>query len=216
MSGLELTCDDLRRILVAMARDVRNHVDELRDLDAALGDGDLGVTMGLASDAIIQAESVGSEDDVGLMLAELGMSINRKSPSTFGTLLASAFIGAGTAVRGRQTVGPQDLVSMGSGAIEGIKRRGKAEVGEKTMLDSLVPAVEAFQQRLGERMDLGGVFREAVTASGEGVEATKAMIAERGRGRWRRDESVGVQDAGATAVHYLIDSFARHAVEHLA
>jgi phosphoenolpyruvate---glycerone phosphotransferase subunit DhaL len=215
MSALELTCADLRVLLEGMALDMRDHLEELRELDAVLGDGDLGITMGLASAVIGDTQRNEPEEDVGQLLSSLGMSINRVSPSTFGTLLASAFISAGTSVRGKRALGPDDLVAMGRGAIEGIKKRGRAEIGDKTMLDSLVPAVEAFRKELEGHAELAHAFQAAVAASERGMVATETMAAKVGRGSWRREESVGTRDAGAAALHYLIQSFARRAASCL-
>jgi phosphoenolpyruvate---glycerone phosphotransferase subunit DhaL len=205
-----LTAADLRAILGSVALDMHGHLEELRELDATLGDGDLGITMQLASGAIAEVAG-GQGEDVGTMLATLGMGINKVSPSTFGTLLASAFMGAGASVRGKSGVGLDDLMAMGSGAVEGIKKRGKAEVGDKTMLDALVPAVEAFRGEIEAGAGAAQAFDAAATASEKGMEATTGMIAKFGRASWRREDSVGVRDAGATAMHYLIQSFARSA-----
>lgn len=212
MTGFTLTCADLRSILGAVALDMKGHLEELRELDAALGDGDLGITMELAGGVIGDAVDDGVDDDVGLLLATRGMSINRVSPSTFGTLLASAFLGAGKAVLGKASVGPDDLVSMGYGAIDGIQKRGKATVGDKTMLDSLVPAVEAFGKAIEGHMTVAQALHAAVIAAEEGMQATVNMKAKYGRASWRQEGSVGVRDAGATAVYYLIQSFAERAV----
>jgi dihydroxyacetone kinase-like protein len=213
MNDLGLTSDDLHAILQAVASDMEARVEELRELDAALGDGDLGITVQLASGAMADTpKSV--QEDVGLMLAGLGISINKVSPSTFGTLLASAFLGAGAAARGKSKVALDDLVAMGYGAVEGIKKRGKAEVGNKTMLDALVPAVEAFKKEVEVSGSAAQAFAVAVSASERGMQATAEMTAKYGRASWRREESVGLRDAGATAMHYLIQSFARHASGH--
>jgi phosphoenolpyruvate---glycerone phosphotransferase subunit DhaL len=217
-----LTVADLRAILGTVALDLQEHLEELRELDAVLGDGDLGITMQLASGAIadaaggvegakIGAAAGGHVEDVGMTLATLGMSINKVSPSTFGTLLASAFMGAGASVRGKSRVGLEDLMAMGAGAVEGIKKRGKADVGDKTMLDALVPAVEAFRSEIDTGAGAARAFDAAATAGEKGMEATTGMIAKFGRASWRREDSVGVCDAGATAMCYLIRSFARGA-----
>jgi dihydroxyacetone kinase-like protein len=221
-----LTAADLRSILGAVALDMQGHLEELRQLDAALGDGDLGITVQLASGAMAAAAeadvaeggaALGRQtEDVGMMLATLGMSINKVSPSTFGTLLAAAFLGAGSVVRGKNSVGVKDLAAMGSGAVEGIKKRGKADVGDKTMLDALVPAVEVFKHALDSGGDAAQAFEVAVKAGEKGMQATADMIAKFGRASWRREDSVGVRDAGATALYYLIQSFARHAARHFA
>ena len=128
----------------------RRHSDELRQLDAVIGDGDLGVTVELSGMATADYLANPGEEDIGKLLMKCGMQINKSTPSTFGTLLASAFMEAGKAVLGCKEIQLRDLLLVGQRAIDGIKKRGKAEVGDKTMLDALVPAVEVFRQALAK------------------------------------------------------------------
>ena len=154
MTGIKLNRADLISVLIKVAGDMKEHVDQLRDLDAVMGDGDLGVTIGMGSDAMIAYLAAPDETDIGKMLVKCGMNVNKVNPSTFGTLQASAFMGAGKAVLNKTEITVVDLIAMGNGAIDGIKKRGKAEVGDKTMLDSLVPAVETFQRSFAEKEDI--------------------------------------------------------------
>lgn len=213
MTDYTLTSSGISAILKAVAADMREHVEELRELDAVVGDGDMGITIELSSNAISAYFKDMEEGDVGKLLAECGMNINRASPSTFGTLLAAAFLGAGQAVRGKEVVETSDLVLMGNGAVDGIKRRGKAEVGDKTMLDSLVPAVEAFHEKLGGKGDVAQALEAAIKAAKTGMEATVNMKAKHGRASRHQQGEAKVRDAGATAMYYLIESFARHLVD---
>lgn len=211
MNGPELTCADVCKVIEAMAVDIQGHIEELRELDAVLGDGDLGITVELAATVMGDSQRIDAAGDMGRLLESLGRGINKASPSTFGTLLASAFISAGGTVVGRQSLGPEDLMLLGSGAIEGIKKRGKAETGDKTMLDSLVPAVEAFREGITDSGGVVDALKTAAAASEQGMLATEKMIAKHGRGSWHREDSVGVRDAGAVALNYFIQSFAKHA-----
>ncbi len=210
MRGIQLNRADLISILVKVAGDMKGHVDELRDLDAVMGDGDLGVTVGMGSDALISYLAAPDETDLGKMLVKCGMNVNKVNPSTFGTLQASAFMGAGKAVLGKTEIMVEDLIAMEKGAIDGIKKRGKAEVGDKTMLDSLVPAVETFQRSFTEKGDVVAALKAAVSAAEAGMLATDHMKAKFGRGSWRPDGTVGKRDGGAAAFYYMIESFARH------
>lgn len=210
MSDITLNVEDIVSILKKMAGDMKEHIDELRELDAIIGDGDLGVTMELGANAIIAFEPTAGETDVGKMLARCGMNINRANPSTFGTLLTSAFMGAGKEVQNKSEVGYEELMLMGRGAVAGIKNRGKAEVGDKTMLDSLVPAVEAFEDSVGKSQGIVESLKAAVSQAETGMQATAGMKAKLGRGSYRQDGTVGVRDGGAVAMYYLIESFARH------
>jgi phosphoenolpyruvate---glycerone phosphotransferase subunit DhaL len=193
----------------------RCHSDELRQLDAIIGDGDLGVTVELGSMAMADYLANPGEEDIGKLLMKCGMQINKSTPSTFGTLLASAFMEAGKAVLGCKEIQLKDLLLMGQRAIDGIKKRGKAEVGDKTMIDALVPAVEAFQQALAKGTEQKAAIEAAIKAARAGMEATIKMWAKHSRASYRKDGGVGVQDAGATAMYYLIESFGRSLVAHL-
>jgi dihydroxyacetone kinase-like protein len=189
--------------------------DELRRLDSITGDGDLGVTVELASKAMTDYLNNPGEEDIGKLIMKCGLQINKSSPSTFGTLLASAFMEAGKTVLGRKDIEFQDLVLVGQGAIDGVKKRGKAEVGDKTMLDSLVPAVEAYKQAVTNNIDYKVAIEKATEAAKKGMEATKNMKAKYSRASYRPDGGIGVQDAGATATYYLIESFARSLITRI-
>ena len=139
-------------ILKETASGWSRHSDELRRLDSIAGDGDLGVTVELGSKAMTDYLANPGEEDIGKLLMKCGMQINKASPSTFGTLLASAFMEAGKAVLGYKEIEFKDLLLLGNGAVNGVKKRGKAEVGDKTMLDALVPAVEASGKGLPKEM----------------------------------------------------------------
>jgi dihydroxyacetone kinase-like protein len=210
-----LTTTNTVPILKDVASDFESHSEELRELDAVIGDGDLGVTVELGSKGLREYLSSPDEGNVGQLLAKCGLQFNKASPSTFGTLLASAFMGAGKAVMGREKIDIEDLVLIADGAVDGIKKRGKAEVGDKTMLDCLVPAVEAFKKELVSGAEPETALKAAVTAAEEGMKATIPMMSKHGRASWHREKTIGVQDAGATAMYYLIESFARHLISRI-
>jgi dihydroxyacetone kinase len=182
--------------------------DELRRLDSIAGDGDLGVTVELASKAMTDYLTNPGEEDIGKLLMKSGMQINKASPSTFGTLLASAFMEAGKVVLGRKEITVDDLVILGKGAVEGVQKRGKAEVGDKTMLDALVPAIKAFEQALAKGTDARSALELTIKAAKTGAEATVNMKAKYSRASYRQDGAIGLQDAGATATYFLIEAFA--------
>ena len=210
-----LTTTNTVSILKDAASDFESHSEELRQLDAVIGDGDLGVTVKLGSKGLREYLSSPEENNVGQLLVKCGLQFNKASPSTFGTLLASAFMSAGKAVMGKEKIEIEDLVLIADGAVDGIKKRGKAEVGDKTMLDCLVPAVEAFKKELASGAEPETALKAAVTAAEEGMKATIPMMSKHGRASWHREKTIGVQDAGATAMYYLIESFARHLISRI-
>jgi phosphoenolpyruvate---glycerone phosphotransferase subunit DhaL len=210
-----LSAANIITVLKKTADAWRRHSDELRQLDAVIGDGDLGVTVELGSMTMADYLANPGEEDIGKLLMKCGMQINKSTPSTFGTLLASAFMEAGKAVLGCKEIQVEDLLLVGQRAIDGIKKRGKAEVGDKTMIDALVPAVEAFQQALAKETEQEAAIEAAIKAARDGMEATIKMWAKHSRASYRKDGGVGVQDAGATAMYYLIESFGQSLVAHL-
>jgi phosphoenolpyruvate---glycerone phosphotransferase subunit DhaL len=210
-----LNSANLKTVLKETAAEWRTHSDTLQQLDSILGDGDIGVTVDLGGKAIIDCVASLADDDIGKILMKCGMSINKASPSTFGTLLASAFMEAGKGLAGKKEIDVKDIGAAGQGAVDGIKKRGNAVVGEKTMLDSLVPAVEAFKQALANNADVKTAVSAAVAAAKKGMEDTKNMKAKHSRASYRPDGGIGVQDAGATAMYYLIESFGKNLVKQI-
>lgn len=216
MTELTLNSRDIISIIKQVTSDMRSHIDELRELDATAGDGDLGITVELGCNSLSSFLESATEDDVGLLLAKCSFNLNKACPSTFGTLLSSALFSASQPVRNKHQVSLYDLVSMGNGTIEGIKKRGGAEIGDKTMLDSLVPAVKSFEQALeGESNDVLNAFQAAVLAARKGMQATVNMKAKFGRAAWRPDGSVGMYDAGAAAMCYIIESLMRRLLPYI-
>ena len=206
---------NIASILREVASDLESHSEELRQLDAVIGDGDLGVTVELGSKALREYLASPDEDNIGQLLAKCGLQFNKASPSTFGTLLASAFMGAGKVAIEKEKIEIEGLGLIADGAVDGIKKRGKAEVGDKTMLDCLVPAVEAFKKELACGVDPEVALKAAVTAAEEGMKATIPMMSKHGRASWHRENTIGVQDAGATAMYYLIESFVKHLIARI-
>ena len=205
----------LADILKDTATGWSRHSDELRRLDSIAGDGDLGVTVELGGKAMTDYLANPGEEDIGKLLMKCGMQINKASPSTFGTLLASAFMEAGKAVLGYKEITVDDLVILGKAAIDGVKKRGKAEVGDKTMLDALVPAVVAFEQAIARGTDFKMAMEVATKAAKAGAEATVNMKAKYSRASYRPDGAIGLQDAGATATYFLIESFAQSLIARI-
>ena len=120
-------------LLQKVAADLPGHIEEIRSLDALLGDGDLGITLDLISKALGEYLISPDMESIGKLLIGCGMRINKATPSTFATLLTMGCLGAGKALTDKQEIGIQDLASIGKNAISGIQKLGKAEVGDKTV-----------------------------------------------------------------------------------
>jgi dihydroxyacetone kinase len=118
--------------------------DYLTSLDQAMGDGDMGITMGKIGEALLEYVDANPIDDIGKYLFQLGTVTTKAAPSTMGTLSAGALMSAGKVVRGQTELTTSDVVAVLQAADEGIQTRGKAKPGDKTIVDALHPASEAF------------------------------------------------------------------------
>lgn len=168
--------------------------DELRDLDAALGDGDLGITMSAGSAAVIAALGGLPEDATpATVLRSAAGAFANANPSTMAALVGGALLAAARAIGDAQVVDLKVALTIGNIAAESISTRGKSHVGEKTILDALVPALEAMASATGDVLTAG------IEAAREGIEQTRALQSMRGRASWLGERSKGLQDPGATA-----------------
>lgn len=175
--------------LMAAADALDTNAEELTRLDALQGDGDLGRTAGLIATALRQSADENGNDVVTL-LRSCGTRIAAAAPSSSGTLVASAFLSAAKAVSDL----PGNPLANGLGAaIAGIEHRGKAQPGDRTMLDALAPALAALETSPTNRAS-------AATAAESGIEATRTMTAKFGRARFLAGNAVGEPDPGAVMV----------------
>ena len=200
----------LADLLVAVAAALAAERDVLNRLDGVAGDGDLGVTVSLASDAIADV----ALDIRGLTtpdaLRRVGTEIARHAPSTSGTLVAFAFLAAGR-------IGAVDALNAGARAVpyleaaaQSIKERGKVAVGDRTMLDALAAGVDAFRSAVERRESLGLTVVAAASAANDAAVATASMPATVGRAAWLGDRARGNEDAGARLVAMAFEAAAVH------
>ena len=200
----------MKAIISMMSELMTANKDWLTELDAAIGDGDLGLTMprgfGKATETVMALE----ETDIGVMLSKAGMAIAQTAPSTMGTLVASGFMKSGKALKGKQALALADVVEAIAQFTEGIMARGKAQPGGKTILDALYPAVQALQKASNEQKTLAEGLQAAYQAACQGVEATKAMVAQYGRPAYYREKSIGKQDPGATVGMLMLRAFVEY------
>ena len=167
----------------------------LTELDQAVGDGDLGVTaLKLAGALEAAADQVGG--DLGKFLAQTGMALNRAASSTIGTLMATALMQAGKAVMGKGSLTVLDLQILMSAATEGIRARGKANVGDKTLLDALQPASDALAAAFSEGKPLHAAAEAMVAAAIEGRDRVTPLRNRVGRASWLGERTEGKVDPG--------------------
>mgnify|MGYP000908510640 FL=1 len=203
-----VTLEGMREALRRVSLDAADRAEDLRKLDAAAGDGDLGVTMTIGWGAVREALPNLGSGDLGSLLAQAGMTFNKAAASTFGVLLATALMRAGRELKGQETADLADLIRAMEGALQGVKDRGKAEVGDKTMLDSMAPAIAALKESRAAGATLAEAFAQAAQAALSAAEATAGMTPKFGRASWLGPRAAEIQDPGATAVAFMLGSFA--------
>lgn len=171
--------------------------DYLIELDAALGDGDLGLTMSTGFGRAKEEGNKSSETDIGKLFMLFGMTFAKAVPSTMGTLVASGFMKAAKALKDKTELATAEFATFGTEFVTGIMERGKAKPGDRTIIDSMHPAALALQASAEQGDDLAQAVKAAVKAAEEGVEATKNMKSAFGRGVFFGDQVLGRPDQGA-------------------
>lgn len=200
--------EELTKIFDAVLASMEAAKEELIELDGAMGDGDLGLTMCSGFRVVTEEIRKLDETDIGKLLLKLGMKMNAAVPSTMGTLVSTCFVKAAPKAKGKTEVTLADLIAMGKGAIAGVMERGKTKAGDKTMLDALAPAVDALEAASVAGKSMKDAWQDAFEAAKEGVEKTKTMQSIHGRAAYYREKSVGRQDPGATAIMYIVRGIA--------
>lgn len=193
-----LLTHDVIDIFTQISDEIARNRDFLIELDGAMGDGDLGLTMSEGFSKVCEGIVDLGESLPGQVIGKAGFIMARSVPSTMGTLMATALMAAGKRAAGRSELTVSDLAVMGRAAVEGIIQRGKAAIGDKTILDSIGPAVAVMETLQAEQASLDEVLEQAFQAAVQGLEATRSMKSVHGRAAWYGEKSVGKQDPGAT------------------
>ncbi|MFI6076362.1 dihydroxyacetone kinase subunit DhaL [Actinoplanes sp. NPDC051343] len=168
------------------------------DLDSVVGDGDFGYSLARGFEKLLEGWDGLDRTDAGTFLKRSGMVIASRIGGTSGPLWGTAFLRAGGAA-------DSGVVAMLRAAIEGIKARGQSDVGDKTLLDALVPFTDRLSEELDGGTDGADALRAATAAAREAADATAGMVAKRGRAAYTGERSRGSVDAGATAVAVIAE-----------
>ena len=203
-----LNATDIQAIFTNLDTLMAEKKEFLIELDAMVGDGDLGITMTKGFRGAVQAIGPLDESDVGQLMAKAGMAIAQAAPSTMGTLVGSGFMKAGKAVKGKTELAPGDLAEALTQFVEAIMARGKSKPGERTFIDSMYPAAQALQQAAAKNVALEEGLQFAYDAACQGLEATKEMVPQHGKQVPHREKSRGLQDPGATVGVLIMQVFA--------
>jgi dihydroxyacetone kinase-like protein len=197
-----------KRILQSVAEAIDENAPMLSELDAVGGDGDHGMSMNLGARGAVAAVADLDDSDIGAFLDAVGKSLISGVGAAMGPLYGTALVRAGKIAAGKSTLDGPTVAAMLFAASEGIAIRGKAKLGDKTMLDALLPAAEAADTAARSGGSSADVIRAASEGAKRGAEGTSAMIATKGRAARLGERTRGHQDAGATSTYVMISAIA--------
>jgi dihydroxyacetone kinase-like protein len=185
---------------------IEHHKEELTELDAAIGDADHGINMDRGFKKVRNLIGSLKGQDISGILKTISMTLISSIGGASGPLYGTWFLRASAIATDKQELASQDLLNLLQAGLNGVLERGKAELGDKTMVDVLSPAVVAYKQALDQGLDLLPALRVGVKAGENGLYATIPMLAKKGRASYLGERSIGHQDPGATSAYWLLRS----------
>ena len=206
MDATQATSDVVREMAAAMEENRRY----LTKLDSEIGDGDHGNNMNRGFKAALERLEAANPSTPADVLKAVSMALISKVGGAAGPLYGTAFLKASTALSGKEDLSPEEVAEAIEAALAGVKQRGKAEEGDKTMVDALTPAAQAAKKAASSGEGVGEVFRAAADAANEGAEATVPLTARRGRASYLGARAEGHMDPGARSTYLLLDAAARY------
>lgn len=192
-------------IIKAMGEKIDEEKDFLTKLDQPIGDSDHGINMARGFAEVEKKLPTLEDKDVGTVLKTVGMTLVSTVGGSAGPLYGTAFMKAGMAAAGKSEVSIEEFIQIMEAAIEGVGQRGKSTTEEKTMLDAMVPSLEAMKAENGNTQNAKQIVDAGVKAAWAGVEHTKELIATKGRASYVGERAIGHQDPGATSYSYMLE-----------
>ena len=203
-----MNTEKIIQIILKMSHRMEQEKQFLTDLDNAIADGDHGINMARGFSAVETKIADFGEKDIGTVLKTAGMTLVSAVAGSAGPLYGTAFMRSGMVMNGKTEMIVSDFIDCLKAAVEGVMQRGKAVRGEKTMLDAMIPALEAMENAVADGLTDKEVIRCGVEAAQNGVEFTKTIAATKGRASYIGERSIGHQDPGATSFTYMLEEIA--------
>lgn len=199
-----ITKDQIVQWLQTVAAVLEENKVYLTDLDAAIGDADHGINMDRGFKKVLSQLPGVVDKDIGSILKTAGMALISSVGGAGGPLYGTLFMRAGMATDAKYELTDQDLVALFQAAVDGVVQRGKAQLGDKTMVDALSPARDVFQKAIGQGSGTLEALRQSVAAAEQGMQETIPMLAKKGRASYLGERSIGHQDPGATSSYLIL------------
>ncbi|TBL81134.1 dihydroxyacetone kinase subunit DhaL [Paenibacillus thalictri] len=198
-----------KQILLKIGQRVEEEKDYLSDLDRVIGDGDHGVSMAIGWTAIKdKLQELENENDLGTICQSVAKAFLNAVGASVGPLYGTAFLRGSQILKGKTTLTEEEIVKFWSAAVAGMQQMGKAEVGDKTMMDTWVPIAAALEHSLRNGEQWPAALDRAVEAGRKGMESTRDMVSNKGRSGRLGDRSKGHIDPGAASALIIFTAFA--------
>lgn len=201
-----ITRDNILDWITRYAEVLAQDREYLTQLDAAIGDADHGANMDRGFRAVMKKMPEIQDKDIGTVFKTVGMTLLSTVGGAGGPLYSTIFLQAGMKTTGKMELTLQDFTEAIEAGVNGVKMRGKAELGDKTMIDALVPALNALKQSAEDGIHIKDALERTVRAAEEGMIATTPLVARKGRASYLGERSAGHQDPGATSSYLLLRS----------
>ena len=208
---MAITHDEVQDWMKRFSAEMAENRAVLTRLDADIGDGDHGTNMDRGMRKVMEKLEGSDSEDIGATLKAVGMALISSVGGAAGPLYGTLFMQMGQATAGRSELDLAAFTEALEAGVAGVQKRGKAEPGDKTMVDALLPALEALKQAGEQGTDVTQALAQAADAARQGMEATVPLVARKGRASYLGERSAGHQDPGATSTHLLLKSAAEAA-----
>lgn len=199
-----ITREDVIKWIENCAKIIAENRQYLIELDSPIGDADHGANMDRGFQAILKKIPELKDKDIGSILKTAGMTLVSTVGGASGPLYGTFYLQAAMKLVEKTEIDLEDWYEALDAAVTGVIKRGKAEPGDKTMVDALIPALQALQQAIQDHLDLSSALIKSATAARKGMEATIPMVARKGRASYLGERSAGHQDPGATSSYLLL------------
>ncbi|MEM1170902.1 MAG: dihydroxyacetone kinase subunit DhaL [Cyanobacteria bacterium P01_H01_bin.35] len=190
--------------LQTVATVLEQNKDYLTELDAAIGDADHGINMNRGFQKVLTQLPTVTNKDIGSIFKTVSMTLISTIGGASGPLYGTLFLRASAVVTGKSELTTEDMSKVFAAAVEGVVQRGKANLGDKTMLDALSPAANTFTEVAANGSSFLESLKQAVDAAKSGMKNTIPMLAKKGRASYLGDRSIGHQDPGATSIYLIL------------
>ncbi|MDO9546787.1 MAG: dihydroxyacetone kinase subunit DhaL [Pelolinea sp.] len=205
---MAVTRDEVISWIKAYGQVITENKDYLTDLDSAIGDADHGANMHRGFLAVLAKLPAVEDKDIGTIFKTVGMALISTVGGAAGPLYGTFFIQAGTKLNGKMDLTLADWTAALDAGITGVVNIGKANVGDKTMVDALTPAIQALNGATGQELSMSDALKKSAKAAEEGMKGTIPLLAHKGRASYLGERSIGHQDPGATSSFLLLDTAA--------